>query len=183
MDETVRLPRITESPAREMREQDLGRTVHRTCPVTQDSILDRWAHLIVKVVEADTDLQTMAQWAQYLYMGVGTLREVCRSAGVPGKRSLDLARVLRAVVKLQGHRWVPESVLSCRDPRTLRTLLIRTVCADISGPLTVEEFLAGQAVLSQDGFHLSALRQALARKSGTNSGSYTLDGPHRRDAT
>ena len=146
-----------------MRTQVLRRSTERTCPVSENSILDRWAHLIVKVGEADTDPETMAQWAQYLHMGVGTLREVCRAAGVPGKRSLDLARVLRAVAKLQGHRWVPESVLSCRDPRTLRGLLTRTVCTDVSGPLTVDEFLSGQAVLSQDGFHLAALRQALAR--------------------
>jgi len=134
-----------------------------TPPVSENSILDRWAQLIVEVVDAEADPESLAEWAGRVHMGVGTLREVCRAAGVRGKRSLDLARVLRAVVKLQGHPWVPEAVLNCHDPRTLRALLSRTGCAD--GRENPDEFLARQTILPPDGCHLFAVRQALARKS------------------
>ena len=146
-----------------------------TPPVSENSILDRWAQLIVEVVDAEADPETLAEWAGLIYMGVGTLREVCRAAGVRGKRSLDLARVLRAVVKLQGHPWVAEAVLNCRDPRTLRALLSRTGYTDGGDPLTPDEFLARQTVLPQDGCHLFALRQALARNLSKNSGTLCVD--------
>ena len=146
-----------------------------THPVTENSILDRWAHLIVEVVDAEADPVTIAEWARHTHMGASTLREVCRAAGVRGKRSLDLARVLRAVVQLQGHPWVPEAVLSCRDPRTLRALLSRTGCAAGDDPPTPNEFLVRQSVLPRNGFHLLALRQALARNPSENSGTSCLD--------
>lgn len=148
-----------------------------TPPVTKDSILDRWAHLIVEVVDAETDPKTLADWARSTHMGVGTLRGVCRAAGIGGKRSLDLARVLRAVVKLQGHPWVPEAVLNCCDPRTLRALLSRTGCADGGAPRTWTEFLACQTVLPQGGCHLYALQQTLAKISSSFSGISCLDAP------
>lgn len=144
-------------------------------PVSANSILDRWAHLVVEMIDAETDPQTLVEWAWHIHMGVGTLREVCRAAGVRSKRSLDLARVLRAIVKREGHPWVPESVLNCRDPRTLRALLSRTGCTDRRDPLTLDEFLAAQIVLPQNGSRLSALRQALTKKSGRISGAYGID--------
>lgn len=140
-------------------------------PVTEDSILDRWAHLIVEMVDADSDPATMADWAHRVHMGTGTLRELCRAAGVRGKQSLDFARVLRAVVRLENHPWVPEAVLSCHDPRTLRALLSRTGCVTGQESVTADDYLARQAVLPRDGCHLSALRQALAKKRRRNSGT------------
>jgi hypothetical protein len=145
-----------------------------TAPVSENSILDRWVQFIVEVADAEADPETLADWALHIHMAVGTLREVCRAVGVRGKRSLDLARVLRAVVRLHGHPWMPEAVLNCRDPRTLRALLARTGCAD-GGLLTPDEFLARQTALPQDGYHLFALRQALARKYGINYGASCVD--------
>ena len=134
-----------------------------------NSVLDRWAHLLVEVVRADADPKTLAAWARLTNTSVGTLRGVCRAAQVGGKRSLDLARVLRAVVKLQGHRWVPEAMLDCGDERTLRALLSRTGCPNGDHPPTPEEFLAHQTVVARDGHRVVALRRALARNSGENS--------------
>lgn len=146
-----------------------------TPPVSEHSILDRWARLVVEMIDADADPQTLGDWARHVHLGVGTLREVCRAAGVRGKRSLDLARVLRAVSMRQGYPWVPESVLNCRDLRTLRALLSRTGCPLRRDRLTLETFLAGQTVVAQDGSSLAALRQALGRKSGTTSGAFRVD--------
>ena len=133
-------------------------------PVTENSILDRWVHLMVEVVDAEADPETLADWALLINMGVGTLREACRAAGVSAKKSLDLARVLRAVVRLQGRPWGPEAVLNCHDPRTLRALLSRTGYTNGGDSLTPDEFLDRQIVLPNDRCHLFALRQALTRK-------------------
>lgn len=141
-------------------------------PVSENSILDRWAQLVVAVSDAESDPATLTQWALQTNMSLGTLRDACRAAGVRGKRSLDLARVLRAVVKLQGHPWIPECVLSCHDPRTLRALLSRTVRTSGERPLMLPEFLDLQIVLPRDGWHLTALRQALERKFRRNSRRY-----------
>jgi hypothetical protein len=146
-----------------------------TTPVSENSILDRWVHLIVEVVDAEADLETLTDWARHSHMGAGTLREVCRAAGIRSKRSLDLARVLRAVVRLQGHPWMPEAVLNCRDPRTLRALLSRTGIVVNGASMAPDEFLARQTVLPQEGYHLFALGEALARNSGRNSGTSCVD--------
>jgi hypothetical protein len=119
---------------------------------------------MVEVIDAETDPKTLAAWAELTNVSVGTLRGICKAAGVRGKQSLDLARVLRAVVKLQGHRWVPAAILDCRDPRTLRSLLSRTGCSqDIQSgdeAPSLQEFFARQSVLPRDGSRLRALREA-----------------------
>jgi hypothetical protein len=136
--------------------------------VSENSILDRWARLIVEVIDARVDPVTLEHWGRHVHMSVGGLRQLCRVAGVRPKVSLDLARVLRAVVWLQEEHWMPEAVLDCRDPRTLRSLLSRTGCpADLSWSetaLTLQGFLTHQSVLPRNGPHLHALRRALTTK-------------------
>lgn len=138
--------------------------VHRE--ISENSILDRWAQHVVKVVDARFDPVTLKHWSRHVYMSVGALRQLCRAAGVRPKKSLDLARVLRAVVWLQEDHWVPEAVLDCRDPRTLASLLSRTgVPKDQNrGALapTPQTFLMCQPMLPQGGPHLHALQRALS---------------------
>lgn len=153
-------------------------------PISKNSILDRWASLMLRVVHADADVETTAEWARHVHLSVGTLREACRAAGVPCKRSLDLARVLRAIVQLQGHPWTPEAVLNSRDPRTLRALLSRTGCRGAGDSLTLEEFLNHQTVIPGLASHLLALRRTLTGNSGSSSDSSCLDiPPLTREAT
>lgn len=139
--------------------------------VSENSILDRWARLVAEVVDARADPVTLKHWGLHVHMSVGALRQLCRVAGVRPKVSLDLARVLRAVVWLKEERWLPEAVLDCRDPRTLRSLLSRTGCpADLgfsAAELTLQGFFSHQSVLPRGGPHLQALRRALASKITT----------------
>jgi hypothetical protein len=139
-----------------------------TLSVSENSILDRWARLVVEVVDARVDPVTLKHWGDHVHMSVGALRQLCSVAGVRPKVSLDLARVLRAIVWLQEEHWMPEAVLDCRDPRTLRSLLSRTGCpADLSRSgtaLTLQGFLTHQSMLPRGGPHLHALRRALATK-------------------
>ena len=136
--------------------------------VSENSIVDRWARLVVGVVDARADPVNLERWSRHAHMSVGTLRQLCSVAGVRPKASLDLARVLRAVVWLQDEHWMPEAVLDCRDPRTLRSLLSRTGCPSGPGrrerPLTPQAFLASQSVVPRGGPHLRALLRALATK-------------------
>lgn len=144
-------------------------------PVSENSILDRWTKLVVDVIDAEADVATLAEWAQRVHMSVGTLREACRAAGIRPKRSLDFARVLRAVVQMRGHPWMPEAVLNCRDPRTLRALLFHTGCRDGRDTLTLDEFLAHQTVVPRFGSHLPALLRATLKSSGRFSGGFCID--------
>jgi hypothetical protein len=139
--------------------------------LSENSSVDRWAWLVVELLEAETDPTTFKHWAQEVSMSVGSLRQACRVAGVGGKQSLDLARLLRAVVWLEDHDWLPEAVLSCRDPRTLKALFRRMGCGDGREPLQAEDFLERQTVLDRNGPHLMALRRALIENSDRNSGT------------
>jgi len=42
--------------------------------VSENSVVDRWVHSIVGVVDAEADPETMADWARYIHMAEGTLR-------------------------------------------------------------------------------------------------------------
>jgi hypothetical protein len=91
---------------------------------------------------------------------------LCRAAGVRPKISLDLARVLRAVVWLQGETWTPEAVLNCRDARTLDSLLSRTgIPQDLHRKAqtpTPQVWFMRQPLLAQHGPRLQALKRAFA---------------------
>lgn len=143
--------------------------------VSENSVISAWAQLMVMAIRADIDVATLRHWAEIIPMSVGTLRSVCRTTGVTGKRSLDLARVLRAVIRLEGRRWMPQAVLTCRDQRTLRSLLRRTGCRIEQPPLTASEFLDRQIVFPQGGVHLQALRKAL----GKNPTDSETESPNR----
>lgn len=134
--------------------------------ISDNSILDRWARRVVEVVDARIDPVTMTHWGRHVHMSVGALRQLCRAAGVRPKTSLDLARMLRAVVWLQDQAWIPEAVLDCRDPRTLHSLLSRTGIPTDSlrngAAPTPQVFLTRQPMLPQDGPHLHALHRTLS---------------------
>ena len=88
-----------------------------------DHAARRWADAVISVVEAQRNPRTLEMWAHHAASAPGTLRAWCRAAGVPAKKSLDFARVLRAVVIAQRDGWDPLNLLDIIDIRTLRTLL------------------------------------------------------------
>lgn len=142
------------------------REVNLCLEISEDSILDRWARRIVRVVDSRSDPMTLRHWSCHVYMSVGALRQLCGAAGVRPKISLDLARVLRAVVWLQEEAWIPEAVLNCRDPRTLDSLLSRTgIRQDLHRTTlapTPQVLFERQRLLPQGGPHLHALQRALS---------------------
>ena len=146
-------------------------------PVSENSILQRWADLTVQVLSAEKDPTTIAAWADHVHLGKSTLRGVCRAARVGCKDSLDLARVLRAVARLEGHPWLPAAVLGSRDPRTVRSLLERTGADGLADGATPRGFLARQRVLDPGGPHLAALRVSLDEFCDENSTGSSEENP------
>lgn len=84
---------------------------------------ERWARLIVAVSECGEDPRTVSEWARHVSVSSGTLRAWCRMAGTPPKRSLALARILRAVHVAERAGCLPQDVLDVKDPRTLEKLM------------------------------------------------------------
>jgi hypothetical protein len=110
-----------------------GQNAGRACPIssrigplripTETSVVaaSRWAQLIVRVAQADHDPRTIESWAAICNLSYATLRNRCRAAKVAAKNSLDLARMLRAIV--QGNKFgCSPSLLLEGDPRTIQRL-------------------------------------------------------------
>lgn len=83
----------------------------------------RWANIVAPVVIAPEDLRTIADWSRHVGASVGTLKGWCRAAGVTPRRSLILARLLRAVLLKQRRGLRLEESLDVVDSRTRAKLL------------------------------------------------------------
>lgn len=108
---------------------------------------DRWAQSVIPVIDCPFDPRTVALWAQAIGVSEGTLRDRCRAARCSPKRSLDFARLLRAVVQSQTHGWDPFNLLDIVNERTMKNLMRRGGVADLlspTAPLTPRSFLLKQ---------------------------------------
>ena len=128
----------------------------------------RWVSLIVPVLDAERDPRTLAEWGRQVGASASTLRSRCAAAGQGAKASLDFARLLRLVVRLQaaGDNWDPAAELSSCDPRTAQTLLSRGGFRGVlpgSTPPSVTFFLDHQRFVSE-GRALADLKQALVHR-------------------
>jgi ActR/RegA family two-component response regulator len=83
----------------------------------------RWAQAVGRIVEAPRDPKTIEEWGRLLGVSAGALKNWCRTAGLSPKRSLDLGRLLRAVVRYHRSGIRPEDSLDVVDRRTLKRLL------------------------------------------------------------
>jgi DNA-binding response OmpR family regulator len=120
--------------------------------VAEAHALKRWAEAIVAVLNSKTDPKTLRAWGRRAAASPGTLRNWCHTANLPARKSLTFARLLRAVLRFQAHRELPENSLDVVDTRTLSRLLKQ--CGTdwrlrSPGP-TVAEFLARQTLIADD---------------------------------
>jgi FixJ family two-component response regulator len=122
----------------------------------------RWARVVVRVIDAPSDPKTLQSWGRVVGVSPGTLKSWCQMVGLSSKRSLDFARVLRAVVRHKTDGARPQDSLDVVDRRTLSRLLsLGGSPGDARGlPLHVEEFLQTQLFI-KDSTSLAALRRAL----------------------
>jgi CheY-like chemotaxis protein len=107
----------------------------------------RWADAIVKVIDAPQDPRTLQLWGRHIGASPGSLRNWCRMAGLSPKRSLSVARMIRAINYASLKR--AEDVFNVTDRRTLRQLLtLGDPNRRPSIPDSLDEFFARQRWIS-----------------------------------
>jgi len=123
--------------------------------------LTRWATAVTAVLDAPHDPKTLLDWGRIRGVAPETLRTWCRTIQISPKRSLDLARVLRAVFLSEHHGWAPQRFLDVADHRTLERLLIVSGLRDAAESLTFDDILVRQCLVT-DPVALYELRRLLA---------------------
>jgi CheY-like chemotaxis protein len=83
----------------------------------------RWVRAIVPALQSPTDPKTIRAWSRCAGVSQGSLKTWCNTAGFSTKRSLDLARLLRAIMRRETHGFRPEDSLDIVDRRTLSGML------------------------------------------------------------
>ena len=127
----------------------------------------RWARAVVPVINSPRDPRTIAGWSREVAASPGALKNWCRTIGVSPRRSLVFARLLRAVfLRQEGHR--PENLLDVVDRRTLDSLLAFAGLDTGEFPVSIDEFLRRQRLIS-DRQALGEVRRAMITKSTTLS--------------
>jgi hypothetical protein len=136
---------------------------------------ERWTKAVVAAIESPNDPRTIEAWGRVAAAATGTLRSWCRAARLPAKKSLDFARLLRAVVRSQGASWAPHNLLNVVDQRTLGRLLVRGGLDryPIDGePPDWEGFLAQQRLIN-DPVAIATIAEVLSRSSADEGSSRT----------
>jgi hypothetical protein len=119
------------------------------------------------MLDSPFDPRTIAMWGKAIGVSEGALRDWCRVAHCRPKSSLDLARLLRAIVQSQEYGWDPFNLLDVSNERTMRNLLQRGGLADLpstESPFTPEGFLSRQHFVT-DPVALKALATSVAERS------------------
>jgi ActR/RegA family two-component response regulator len=129
-------------------------------PQRMRSTTERWAWLVLAVVNAEYDPRTLDDWAQAACVSRSVLCECCRLVRISPHDARDFARIVRAICR-SPERWQPETVMDIADARTLKKLL---QCAGLVGASkrpSLEEYLDRQRWIPRDNPALIALRQLL----------------------
>jgi DNA-binding response OmpR family regulator len=125
-----------------------------------DHAAARWARTVVGLLSSRYDARTLGQWARSVGTSTSALRSLCYASDLSPKRSLTLARLLRAVYLSREIAWSPTQRLDVTDPRTLRRMLIDGGLVDVKERVTVREFVVKQSLVTDRGA-IAALRDAL----------------------
>jgi DNA-binding response OmpR family regulator len=121
----------------------------------------RWARAVAPIVYATKDPRTTRDWSRVVYASPGTLRNWCRTANIPARRSLVFGRLLRAVYRCREQLNRPEELLDVVDLRTIAGLLeLAGLDAEVGLPKTVEAFLTKQRMITEP-LVLREIRKAL----------------------
>ena len=140
---------------------------------------ERWVLVVVRVLDAEEDPRTLADWGREVGASTGTLRSRCAAAGQSAKASLYFARLLRIIGRAQAaHRWDPPADLSSCDPRTVHRLVAEGGVEEFpsgSTPPTVAFFLGHQHIIPS-GRALAELRLAMTQRRPASVTQRRADG-------
>ena len=106
----------------------LGRADVETLAASKARLIDhrdgysRWTRAMLAAIGAPHDPRTVELWAECVNASPSALRSWCQACQLPVRRSLLLARVLRAVIRSRELGGPIESFLDVADHRTLRRL-------------------------------------------------------------
>jgi AraC-like DNA-binding protein len=115
------------------------------------SAVDAWVRLVLTCVNSPDDPARLADWAAFAGMSVSTLRQRCYVANVPPRSSLLFARLLRAVVRVQGQPWDARQWLFAADSRTLTALVSKAgMPLRAQDTPSISSFLETQVVLGPE---------------------------------
>ena len=129
---------------------------------------NRWAGAVATIVSATHDPRTLREWSQLQGAAVPTIRAWCRTAELQPKASLDLGRVLRALVLARREADDPARYLDVADHRMLERLLKIAGLSRRATLPSVDELLTRQRFIT-DKLALTELRRRLLRKCETCS--------------
>jgi CheY-like chemotaxis protein len=126
----------------------------------------RWADAVVTVIHAPYDPRTLRLWSRYIGASPGALRNWCRLAGLSPKRSLSVARMIRAITYAPS-LMRPEDLFNVTDRRTLKQLLtLGDPNRAPSIPRTLDEFFERQRWISKS-VAIEALKRTLLSRQIT----------------
>ncbi|CAN5877438.1 hypothetical protein BH18ACI5_BH18ACI5_03770 [soil metagenome] len=121
--------------------------------------MSRWALAVASVLDAPHDPTCLVDWSRIRGVAPATLRAWCRTSGMSPKRSLDLARILRAALQARSRGWPARRLLEVADHRTLDRLLAVGGLAGHESP-TLDQVLSRQSFIT-DPVALDELRRVL----------------------
>lgn len=124
--------------------------------------LERWCCAMVAAIRAPRDPRTLQGWSTEVHVAAETLRGWCRTANLSPKCSLDLARMLRAVVKANGARERIAQFVNIADRRTRIRLWKQAGLFGSNGRVSALQVLDAQQFI-RDPAALEALRGHLRR--------------------
>lgn len=161
----VQKPLVGEDLEHAVRRALSGRAEYPPLIIRADSIA-RWAMAIASVLDSPHDPKTLLGWSRVRGVAPETLRAWCRTAGLSPKRSLDLARVLRAAFQARASGSSADRLLDVANHRTLRRLLDAGGLVPAGDPPSLEDVLARQSLIT-DPVAVDELRRVL-RELGMN---------------
>lgn len=109
---------------------------------------ERWANAVYAVTRSAEDPKTFYQWGRLVGASRSTLATWCRASGVSPRQSLQLARLLRALVLTDGQLNLLQQVLDIAEPRTLQRLLDRAGFRPDETHAAVTDFLRRQRLVN-----------------------------------
>jgi hypothetical protein len=112
--------------------------------------LSRWAKAVVAVQSHRNDFPTLRAWGRAIGASEHTIRTWCQAARLSPKKSLQFARLLRAVARADAYCMEPWLWLDVVDPRTLSRLLSDGGLSSAPKTTYLEQFLASQKLIAHE---------------------------------
>lgn len=130
---------------------------------TTHSSAQRWASIVLKACEAESDPKTLNEWARVAGLSYTSLRELCRMLDIRALDARDFARMLRAVVRARQYHRSPKVFLDVADGRTIRLLFQRAGLEFFQPDMSLDDFLRRQRFVDFEHQALQLLRTMLSQ--------------------